>query len=294
MPTAVSIDGALVAPEHARISVFDRGFLYGDAVVEVLRTYRRMPFALEEHLGRLQRGARAIALSVPVPLGQLREELERVIAQSQNDECYLRVVLTRGAGEPIALLPNANTKPTRVLIAQPLVTPAFELYRNGAAAIVHTIARTGASQISAAKTACYLEHVLATQLARSRGAHEAILVSRDGHVLEGASSNVFIVDEDTLRTPPDDGAILPGITREKVLDCARAMGLTVREEPLREADLFSADEVFVTSSIRELISITRVEDHEVGEGRAGPVARAIHRAFRACTPLGPGAAMPWE
>lgn len=293
MTTRVCINGNVVPPEEARISVFDRGFLYGDSVFEVLRTYRGVPFALEEHLGRLQRSAQRVGISLPVPLGQLRAEIEITLAAAHNQESYIRVIVTRGSGE-IGLDPSLASDPQRVIIVQSLKPQPRALYVQGVRlATVVTQRGTDATAAAGAKSSNYLANLLALQSARQRGAYEALLVTPQGFVLEGASSNVFLVSGGRLLTPETEAGILAGITRGYVLDLARAMGLTVLECPVPVSELWVADEVFITSSLREIVPVVQIDDHEVGTGRPGEITRRLHRALRDLTPLA-HEPMPWE
>lgn len=293
MTTRVSINGVVVPPEEARVSVFDRGFLYGDSVFEVLRTYGGVPFALDEHLGRLQRSAQLVAMTLPVPVGQLRRELTATLAAAGNPESYVRIVITRGSGD-IGLDTALARDPLRVIIVQPLALQRRELYTEGVAvATVATQRATDATSAAGAKTSNYLANLLALREAKLRGAYEAFIVTPDGHVLEGASSNVFLVASGELVTPPVEAGILAGITRQHVLEAARALNLPAVERPVTLTDLWTADEVFLTSSLRELVPVVRIDDHEVGAGGPGETTRRLHRSFRAATPT-PDAPLPWE
>jgi branched-chain amino acid aminotransferase len=293
MTTRVAIDGTVFPPEEARISVFDRGFLYGDSVFEVMRTYGGVPFALEDHLGRLQGSARRVAMALPVPIAQLRREVEATLAAAGNADAYVRIVVTRGSGE-LGLDPALARDPTRVIIVRELAEQPRELYVRGAAvATVVTQRATDATSAAGAKSSNYLANLLALRDAKQRGAYEAVVVTSDGAVLEGATSNVFLWRGGTLVTPDLSGGILAGITRQHVLDAARGLGLPAVERRVARDELWTADEVFVTSTLREVVPVVRVDDHEVGEGGPGAVTRRLHRAFRAMTPT-PRAALPWE
>lgn len=293
MPTRVAINGTIHPPETAMVSVFDRGFLYGDSVFEVLRTYAGAPFALEEHLGRLSRSAQYIGMSLPVAIAQLRLELERTLAEAAEPDAYVRIVVTRGAGE-LGLDPSLARDPMRVIIVQALRAPPRALYVDGIAVItMATVTRsTDPNSTTSAKTSNYLSNILALRTAKQRGAHEAILVAADGSVLEGTTSNLFIIADGALVTPALDAGILPGITREHVLDAARSIGLAVHERRMSLADVWTADEVFITSSLREVVPVVRVDDHEVGANMPGAVTRRIHTAFRSRTPAR-SLPMPW-
>jgi len=289
----VMIDGVIVAADAARVSVYDRGFLFGDAVFEVLRTYAGVPFALDAHLGRLRRSADRVALTLPVDEGTLRAEVERAIAASRNPESYVRVVVTRGSG-PLSLDPDTARGPLRVILVEPANPPAREAYATGVAAVtVHTRRAVDETAAVGAKVSNYLANLLAIREAKSRGGHEALVVDALGNVVEGASSNLFVVKAGRLQTPPEGAGILVGITRAFVLDAAAVLGIAVDEIDLRPEDLYQAQEVFITSSIRELLPVVLVDDRPVGSGTPGPVCRRLHRELRVAVGLG-SQAMPWE
>jgi branched-chain amino acid aminotransferase len=274
------IDGVVVPPGEARVSVYDRGFLYGDAVFEVLRTYGGVPFALDEHLARLRRSAERVYIALPVDHATLRSEVERAVAAAAQGESYVRIVVTRGSG-PLSLDPATAMHPLRVVLVEPVVPPPPDAYANGVAAVlVQTRRAVDDTAAAGAKVTNYLANLLALREAKSRGAHEALIVDPQGHVLEGATSNVFVVKGGRVATPPEAAGILAGITRARILAAAAHLGVAVEERDLTVADVLGADEVFITSSIRELLSVVRVDDHPVGRAMPGPVARALHGEFR--------------
>ncbi|MEZ4407255.1 MAG: aminotransferase class IV [Polyangiales bacterium] len=282
MQALVSVDGRPLPPSDAHVSVFDRGLLHGDGVFEVLRTYAGRPFALEEHLSRLQSSAAIIDLTLPVSPAQLRAEVESLVAAAPWPESSVRVVVTRGDGPPGVELDPAM-RPRRVVTVTPLPTPSASLYRDGARAVTVREARRcdpDPRSLWRAKTLSWLPSLVALRKARAAGAYEAIRVGDDGAVFEAATANVFFVESGALHTPSLDCGILPGITRELILSAARARGVAVVEARLSTASLWTADEVFVTASLREVVPVVRVDDHEVGEGSPGPLTRAMHRALR--------------
>jgi len=274
------IDGAIVPPEHATVSVFDRGFLYGDAVFEVLRTYRGTPFALDEHIARLRRSAERVFIALPVDDAALRAEVERAVSASGNDESYVRIVVTRGTG-PLSLDPDTATHPLRVVLVERVAPPPPDAYAKGIAAILVTTRRAvDETPAAGAKVTNYLANLLAVRDAKARGAQEALVVDARGHVVEGASSNVFVVHGGRVATPPEEAGILAGITRARMLEAAADLGIPVEQRELSVQDVLGADEVFITSSIRELLPVVRVDDRAIGSGVPGPIARALHARFR--------------
>jgi branched-chain amino acid aminotransferase len=279
MSKLVSIDGTITRAEDARVSVYDRGFLYGDSVFETVRTYNREPYALAEHLDRLARSAVHVHIPLPVTLDVLAREVREVIAQAHNPESSARIMLTRGTG-PLGLDPTVALTPLRVIIVEPLHTLAASMYDEGVGVILVQTQRAGDATGGTAKVGNYLASVLALSKARAAGAHEALILNQRGEVAEGTTSNVFMVRGGVVTTPPLDAGILPGITRQKLLEAARGMGIPVREASISPADLVAADEVFLSSSIREVLPVVRIDGRPVGSGRPGPMTKALHGAFR--------------
>jgi branched-chain amino acid aminotransferase len=289
----VNLDGSLVAPAEARISVFDRGFLHGDSVYEVIRTYGGRPFELPAHLARLARSAARIAIVPKWDAVRATTEIERTLAAARGaepldheaapwnqDERSIRLVMTRGAGE-IGLDPALAVDPVAVAIVQRLRGPPARAYLEGVKVAVAGVRRAALEAVDpSVKSGARLPHVLAVKQARDEGAHEALLLDDAGLVTEGASSNVFAVSGGRLRTPPLEAGILEGVTRGLVLRLARSEGVPVDEEPMRPADLERADEVFITSTAREILPVVAVGARTVGEGRPGPLTHGLHRAFR--------------
>ncbi len=285
MGRIVNIDGLLVPPERAFISVFDRGFLYGDSVYEVLRTYGGVPFELDLHLDRLERSAALIGLCLPWERERFGAEVRRTIEASQNPEAYVRLIVTRGAGE-IGLDPALARGAAVIVIAKELVTPPSSAYETGVKVALVGVRRNLREAIDpAAKTGNYLNNVLAMGEAQRQGAFEALMLDREGRVTEASSANVFTVREGALTTPPVEVGILEGVTRKLVLALARQLDIVVREEQLSPEDLLQADEVFLTSTLRELVPVValldRTGEHTLGGGRPGPMTRHLLEAFRA-------------
>jgi branched-chain amino acid aminotransferase len=293
MPTIVNVDGALLPPAEAAISVFDRGFLYGDSVYEVMRTYGGVPFRSSAHLMRLAHSAERIGLSLPWDARRTAAEVARTLAAARGEdpvdpdaapwnvgERYVRVIMTRGAGE-IGLDPALAVDPKAILIVRPVHGPPMSAYRDGVKASVVAVQHHAPQALDpTAKTGNYLSHVLAVREARAASAHEALMLDRDGFVTEGSTSNVFAVKAGDLLTPPLAIGILEGVTRDIVLELARAAGIPAREAKLRPRDLEEADELFLTSTIREIVPVTRLGDRRIASGRVGRLTERLHAAFR--------------
>lgn len=282
MSSLVMIDGRPMSPETAKVSVFDRGFLYGDSVFETLRTYGGRPFALDRHLARLARSAERVFIELPVSIEQLGREVQSAIVGAGNAESYVRLTVTRGVGETLGLDPGLSRHATRVVIVTPLTSPPPQTYLEGVAVISYRTERvTDHSVAAGAKIGNYLTAVLATRAARAAGAYEALIVDGRGCVVEGATSNVFaVLNDGTLLTPPEEDGILLGITREALLELAIEQNVSVRYESLPLEQLAASAEVFVCSSIREVVPVVRIDGRRVGDGQPGQRSLRLLAAFR--------------
>jgi len=275
----VSIDGQVVEGDEARVSVFDRGFLYGDSVFEVFRTYGGVPFAQREHLERLKRSADRLMIPMPVSLETLSSEVHATLAAAGAGEWYVRVVITRGTG-PLTYDPSTATTPVRVIIAAPVSVPPPEHYERGVGVwLLHASRPTDDDRAAGAKASNYLANLLAVHEAKQKGAQEALMLGRHGQILEGASSNIFIVKDGTVRTPEPQTGVLVGITRATVLAAAVAEGIEVEEAEVRPEDLYGADEAFITSSIREVMPVVSADGRAIGSGAPGPVTGRLREGY---------------
>ncbi|MFM7203781.1 MAG: aminotransferase class IV [Myxococcota bacterium] len=281
MSIAVNLDGVIYPPEQARISVFDRQFLYGDGLYETMRTYEGKLFALPAHLQRLRHGAAQIAMPVPWTDAQLRMELEKVMEAAGNPESVLRMMITRGEGE-FGLDPASAQQPRLVIIARPFNPLSPETRAAGIEVVVPRVRRNSPSALpGSVKSGNYLNQVLALAEGRSRGAFEVILLDDLGHVTEGSTSNVFWVKEGVLFTPSLRLCVLPGITRALVLKLAQRLGIPTRVGLFQGDALRAADEAFISSSLKELLPITRCDGVAVGSGLPGPLSQQLQAAFEA-------------
>ncbi|MBI4953568.1 MAG: aminotransferase class IV [Myxococcales bacterium] len=284
------IDGTAFPPEQAKVSVYDRGFLYGDSVFETLRTYGGQLFAAHEHFARLAHSAAEVGITLPVSLGELAAEVERALGLAGNADSMVRIVISRGAG-PLGLDPTLAPTPLRVVLVEPLRLPPAAHYQHGVrAACVQTVRASDAAE--GAKVGNYLASALAHRLAKERGADEALIVDREGRVVESTTSNVFAVEGGALVTPALEAGILAGVTRALVLELARAEGLVVRFDRFTPEALAACEEVFLTSTIREILPVVAVDGRAVGTGQPGPVTRRLHLALRARVGLA-AVAPPW-
>ena len=265
---AVSIDGVVVAPERAVISVFDRGLLYGDGCFEVMRTWGGVARDLDAHLDRLFETAAALELAT-TGRTPLTEAVYRTIAAGGPGEHRQRIVLTRGAGALTARLGELPAG-AAIVIADALPAQPQEL----ALAVVDwpLPRRPGPGH----KTLAYLDHIIAGELARAQGADDALRLDEDGHAVECATSNLFAVISGTVVTPPADRGVLPGIVRARVLALCAAARIPTQLRALTLREVRSADELFVTSSLRGVVPVTRLD----GRPRAsGPITAQLAAAY---------------
>lgn len=276
----VVLNGRLMPAEEARVSVLDRGFLFGDGVFEVLRTYEGVPFALDEHLDRLERSLEGMRIPSPVPRSTFAHEVASALDALGIEEAYVRIVVSRGEG-PLHLDPRrASSQPTRVVIAAPLLPLPERLHEGVALASVRVNRPTDGTSAHGAKISAYVANMLALLDAQDRGAYEAALVHDDGSISEGHSSSLFVVRDGALETPPLSSGALPGITRALVMQAARQHGCVVRERLLFCRDFERAEEAFLTSSLREIVPIVSFDGVPVGSGVVGPLTRALHERYR--------------
>jgi branched-chain amino acid aminotransferase len=278
LPGVVNFNGVITPIGEGRISVLDHGFLFGDNVYETLRTYSRKPFLLTRHFERLQRSARTIFLDLPWDLDTTRNEVLKTLrAANFSGESRIRITITRGAGD-MGLDPGPCTSPNAIVFATPLKELSSEVYENGVEIIVSSLQRS--RQLGEAKTGNLLRSVLASRETRVAGAFEAITLTSDGKVSDGITSNIYLVQGRRLLTPSIDAGILEGITRAVVLDLARRIGLEVVEGLFDMGEVARSDELFLTSSTREIVPIVRVAGKTVGNGRPGPVTLRLLEAYR--------------
>lgn len=280
-PTAIWIDGALRPPAEATVSVFDHGLLYGDGVFEGIRVYERRVFRLEQHLDRLWDSAKAIALEIPLDRAAMVEALRTTIAANRKENGYIRLVVTRGAGD-LGVDPTRCPRPTVIIIVTDIQVYPAELYARGVKVITSATRQVSHEAFDArVKSLNYLKNVLAKIDANRAGAHEAIMLNADGFVGECTADNLFVVKHGALLTPsPQDGA-LEGITRGALLELAGEARIPAREQRLTRYDVYTADECFLSGTGAEVMPIAEVDGRRIGTATPGPVTKRLLDAFHA-------------
>ena len=278
--TIVNINGQLYPPDQASISIFDRGFLYGDSVYEVTMLVNGVPFMIEAHLDRLERSAAKIML----PLAWSREEILKQVMLSANKisskKCYVRIICTRGEGE-ITLDPTREQSGNTIIIAKELAANPEQWYRDGVSMVIADILRNHKRATDPSiKSGNYLNNVLAMGEAKRAGAFDAIMLNHPGHVTEGTTSNIWIVENGKYITPPLEAGLLDGITRQTLLKMGKDLGLSMIEENISAQRLKSADEVFLTSTTKEIVPIVKIDDSEIKGGKPGEYTRKLHAMYQ--------------
>src|SRR3954451_23557481 len=285
MGATVNVNGRVFDQEHAVISVFDHGFLYGEGVYETLRTYNGQPFLFDRHMRRLRNSANMLALPIPLTDTQVDERFRETmraagLGDSADREAYIRILVTRGIGE-LTYDPAATPTPSIVVIVKPNVHPPQEVFDSGVKVCLVGVVRNHPATVNPLiKSNSLLNNALAMQEALRRGGFEGVMRNYKGELAECTQSNFFIVKNGAALTPPIDAGLLPGITREFLFEVGAELGIPVREQVLRDDDLFGADECFLTSTTRELVPIVAVDDRQIGNGKPGPVTTALLDAYR--------------
>ena len=283
MDATVNVNGVVTDGDHAVVSVFDHGFLYGDGVYETLRTYNRQPFLLDRHLARLRASANRLALDVPPTDGDLEARMRQTTGRvNPGGEVTVRMLVTRGVGE-LTYDPAACPQPTVVIIARPHRDIPEVMLRDGISVVVSSVLRNHPRSVDPSiKSNNLLNNVLAMQEAFRQGASEAILLNHRGELAECSQSNLFAVRDGVVLTPPLDAGLLEGVTRNFLFEVGADIGVAVREAVLRESDLQRVDELFITSTTREVVPVVRVGAQPIGSGRPGPIASRLLTRFRDC------------
>jgi branched-chain amino acid aminotransferase len=275
------MDGHLVDPADAKVSVYDHGLLYGDGVFEGLRGYGNRVFKMDSHLRRLEESAERIRLKIPYSRAELAKAIKDTMTACGMPNCYILLVVTRGAGT-LGLHPFKCPRPGVIIVVDMIQLYPKELYEQGMKVIVAKRPRIPAECLDPAiKSLNYLNNILAKIEAIDADVLEAIMLNTRGHVSECTGDNIFVVKGGEITTPPTSAGILHGITRQFVIDeLGPAIGMKVHEREMRLEDVYAADEVFLTGTAAEIIGVSAVGDQVIGGGAVGPVSKRLELEFR--------------
>jgi len=276
----VFINDSFVSLARAKVSVFDRGFLYGDGLFETMRAYSGKVFRLEDHLDRLFRSARGIELSFDYTREELKNIIGKIIEINSLSEAYIRLTVSRGVSEP-GLISKSRPSATLVIVARNFKPPSPSEYETGWRAIVVETRQNQSSPLSRLKSLNFLNNILARREADTKRVEEGILLNTLGHVTEASTSNIFLANKDSIITPSEESGLLPGITRGVVLELAPNLGLKAYKRRVNLSHLMRAKEAFLTNSLIEIMPLVEIDGRRIGNGRPGPITEKIHRAYRA-------------
>jgi branched-chain amino acid aminotransferase len=280
----VYLNGELIARSEAKVSPFDRGFLYGYGLFETMRAYHAHIFRLDRHLARLRRSARDIGLAHAIlNTANEKQSLEtaclETLKTNKLEDARLRLTISAGQGDMVPKS-NAPPDPTILITVQKLTALPPEKYESGFKASLSSLRRNSRSPLSRLKSTCYVENILARRAARAVGCDEAILLNEQNYLTEGSMTNIFLADNRELITPSLESGVLPGITREAVLEIARTSNIKVLERQVELRELIEAEEAFVTNSILEIVPLTWFEGKRVAKGKPGRLTRELMTAYR--------------
>ncbi len=278
----IYLNGKFMPLEEAYVPVLDRGFIFGDGVYEVIPVYSNRPFRLAEHLNRLQSSLDGIRLSNPHIDAEWTKLISELIACNEGQDQYLYLHITRGTAKRDHAFPQPPVTPTVFMMSSPLLHPSPDLLISGVSAVTATDNRWLHCDI---KAISLLPNVLLRQQAVDAGCAEAILIRQgkddsDSFMTEGSASNIFVVKNGELLAPPKDNLMLPGITYDVILELAAANGIPFRVRRVAKAEIFSADELLLTSSTREVLPITTVDGKPVGNGKPGMIFSRLYTHYQ--------------
>lgn len=273
----ININGELFDETTAKISVFDRGFLYGDSVYEATRTFNRKPFRIQQHLDRLYNSAEKIELVPTLTRDDILKALEQTISASPHNNHSVRIILTRGTNRDLGLDPELASFNNLIIMTKSIPANPDWWYKDGVSMIFHK--KNSTQKGSLPKSGNYQENMLAHKDAIAKGATDAIMVNTEGHVTEGSTSNVWLVKDGVVYTPALADGVLEGLTRKTLFEMAKAQSLPMKEASLTQEDFLSADECFVTSTTRNIVPVTKIEDQKIGAGLPGKITLDLLKRY---------------
>jgi branched-chain amino acid aminotransferase len=281
MSPKVYIGGKLFEKADAKISVFDHGLLYGDGVFEGIRAYSGRVFRLAAHIDRLYDSARSIHLTIPMSKASMAEAVVSTLQANSLVDAYIRLIVTRGAGS-LGLDPRKTSDPQIIIITDSISLYPPELYQHGLKIVTAGTMRNHPSALNPRiKSLNYLNSILAKIEGTNAGCLEALMLNHKGEVSECTGDNIFVVRKGELHTPSIDAGILEGITREAVIELARAQGYKVVERTMDRHDIYTADECFLTGTAAEVIPVVELDGRSIGDGKPGPITNVLYKRFHA-------------
>ena len=275
----IYLNGLFWPLNQAKISVQDRGFIYGDGLFETLRAYSKKVFRLEEHLDRLMKSTSMIFLELPMTRNEIRSAIYRTLEINGLSESIIRLTITRGEQEP-GININYDAPPTVVIQARPVTSLPEYAYENGVSVSLFKNCAPRVSGIfSQIKSCNFLSQIVLRERALKEDSYEGIMLDHNNCVAEGTTSNIFIVKNNQLVTPELNEYVLPGVTRQVVFELAEANNIICKEQAVMENYIYEADEAFITNTGIEILPVCSVNQRQIGNGEPGPITRQLHRLF---------------
>ncbi len=271
----VFLNGRFMPIEDAKIPVLDRGFIFGDGIYELVPVYSRVPFRMDEHLARLERSLAEVRIRNPYTRAEWRDIILKLVAQQPFEDQGIYFQVTRGVAKRDHAFPK-DVAPTVFMMSNPLVNPPRELVERGAKAVTANDFRWERCDI---KSISLIGNCLIRQMSADVGAVETVLF-RGGALTEASASNVFIVSGGVVLSPPKSNLILPGITYDVIVELAQSAKMPLEFRNIAEAEVRAADEIWVTSSSKEVLAIVELDGQPVGDGRPGPLFRKMHSLYQ--------------
>lgn len=273
------INGRFMDIAKAKVSIFDRGFLYGDGIFETMRSYAGIIFRLDAHVDRLFRSLEVMRMKSPYNKRDLKDIIYKALYINKLKSAYIRLTMTRGEGRfgihfKDIFIPNV------VIIIKEFGEYPGWMYSCGISAKVSDMRQDECSPLSVIKSLNYLGYILARLYAKEAGYEEAILKNTKGHIAEAATSNIFLVKKETLITPSLASGVLAGVTRGVVIEIAKTLRVKVREKPVTRKELLNADEAFLTNSLVEVLPVRSIDHKRIGSGRPGDVTKLLHISYQ--------------
>lgn len=277
MEEIVYLNGVMVPVSQAKISVMDYGFLYGYGLFETMRAYDGVVFRLDHHINRLAKSA--VKLSITIDTSTLVKAVTNTLKVNKLRDARVRLTVSAGEG---TMVPDSHscTKPSVLVVASKYDPYTDDIYQRGFKVIVSSIHRNSQSPVLTMKTVNYMENLLARQQAKVAGVDDVLFLNEKGQLAEASASNIFMVNKNVLKTPPQNSGILPGITRNVILELALQMNIETYEADIQLEEIIEADEAFLTNSILEIMPLTNISGKAICYGKPGSITRRLRTAYK--------------
>jgi branched-chain amino acid aminotransferase len=281
MSELVSVNGKISKPEEAQISVFDRGFLFGDGVYEVVRSYGRILFAVEDHIDRLINSALRIDLKIGLSKEEIIKELYRIYNHADQDDMYVRLVITRGQSQRINIDPSQPLKPNIVVYLKDIEKSDPKFHTDGVDIVTASVYRNSKKSLDPnIKSGNYLNNIMAIGEAKKKNVYDAVMTNSEGQITEGPTWNIFMVKDGRIIGPPDQSDILHGITRKILKAICLKNSLKWEEKNFTVSEFKMADEGFSTGSVKEVLAIRSLDGVKIGTGKPGPMTQKLALLYK--------------